>query len=301
MAFEKAWSTVPPIPLTADGTSLGVVTVADTLGFKVKGIAQLANNTGLRMIVQVNQVLSSTVMIVGKPGSSPSATAGGIATGAVVDVSAFTVATASIIGFGSQPKNKIKPDDIEQAVYEADPTVAIRVIDVDPYGNLIGPDNPLPVTFDGTISIGKVEIVGPPPSNNPLIVNADGSINVIVESAPSTTSTVVNTYNQLNNLASGSTSVIATYTVPADTQSVFQKASFSGENIARYDLLINGSSQDTSRTFYGADFTGEFNWTTGNDSGFILTAGQTVAVQVYNFRPSMATFEARIQVLEIPA
>lgn len=147
MAFEKSWNTVPPTPLTADGTSLGVITISDTNGFKVKGLAQLSNTAGLKLVVQINQVLSPTVMIVGKPGSSPSATAGGLASGAVVDVSAFTVASGATIGFGMQPKNKIKPDDIEQATYECDPTVGVRVIPVDPYGSLIGPTNPLSVNL----------------------------------------------------------------------------------------------------------------------------------------------------------
>src|SRR5271165_3913296 len=131
MAFEKSWANVPPIPLTVDGSSLGVIQVADTAGFKVKGLANLANNTGLTMVVQVNQVISPTTMIVGKPGSSPSAIQGGLASGSIVDVSAFTVATSSTIGFAMQPKNKIKPDDIEQAVYESDPAVAIRNVLVD--------------------------------------------------------------------------------------------------------------------------------------------------------------------------
>jgi hypothetical protein len=51
---------------------------------------------------------------------------------------------------------------------------------------------------------------------------------------------------------------------------------------------------------FGGDLTGEFNFTTGNDSGYLLSAGDVVSVQVYNSRPMAATFEARIQVLQIP-
>lgn len=297
MAFEKSWSTVAPTPLTANGSSVGVIQIADTKGFKVKGAAQLSDSNGLKMVVQVNQVLSETTMIVGKLGSSPSATAGGIASGAVVDVSAFLVSNNAVIGFAQQPKSKIKTDDIDEAVYENDPVVAIRTIEVDPYGEMYGPDHPMPVAFDGTISIGDVSIVE---GGNTMVVNPDGSINVVVESIPSSTNVVVNTYNELVSLASGSTSFIVTYTVPFGKEAVFQRASFSGENIARYDLLINGFIQDTARTAYAGDYTGEFNWTTGNDSGLVLVAGNTIKVQVYNFRPSAANFEGRIQVLEIP-
>jgi len=296
MAFEKSWSTVAPTPLTTDGTSLGVITVADTVGFKVKGQAQLSNSSGLHMVVQINQVLSSTTMIVGRPGSSPSGTAGGIASGAVVDVSAFTVALNSVIGFGMQPKNKIKADDIDQAVYEADPTVALRVTNVDPYGNIYGPANPMPVAVEGTISIGSVSIVD---DGNTLKVNADGSINVIVESVPSPNSTVISTYNEVVSLAAGGTAIIVSYTVPVASQAVLQRIPFSGENVARYDLLINSIKQDTARTMFGGDLTGEFNFTTGNDSGLLLNAGTLIQVQVYNPRPYPADFESRIQVLVI--
>jgi hypothetical protein len=184
MAFEKAWSTVSPTPLTADGSTLGVIQVADTINFKVKGLAQLTNTSGLNLVVQVNQVLNSTTIIVGKPGSSPSATAGGLASGAVVDVSAFTVAGGSTIGFGMQPKNKIKPDDVSAAIYETDPVIANRNILVDPYGEFYTSDNPLPATFTGTISIGEVEIKGP--NGDILVVNPDGSINTDTEIKGST-------------------------------------------------------------------------------------------------------------------
>jgi hypothetical protein len=83
-------------------------------------------------------------------------------------------------------------------------------------------------------------------------------------------------------------------------QAVLQKAPFSGENVARYDLLINGTKQETARTMFGGDFTGEFNFTTGNTSGYLLNAGDVVSIQVFNNRPSTASFEARIQVLQIP-
>lgn len=296
MAFEKAWTVVPPTPLTFDGSSLGVIQVADTIGFKVKGLAQLSDSTGLKMVVQVNQVLSPTTMVVGKPGSSPSATAGGIASGAVVDVSAFTVANSATIGFAQQPKSKIKTDDIDEAVYENDPTVAIRTIPVDPYGKLYGPDYPLPVAFDGTISIGEVSIVE---GGHTLIVNPDGSINVVIESIPSANSSVVSTYNEIVALASNATSNIVSYTVPPSTQVVLQRIPFSGSNIGRYDLLINSVKQDTARTMFGGDLTGQFDFTSGNDSGLVLAAGTIIQVQVYNPRSFPGDYESRIQVLVI--
>lgn len=142
MAVERNWLAVPATLLTANGTSFGVVTVSDTAGFKVKGSAFLAA-TGLPDFqVQIQRVISSTQMIVGKIGTAP-------AINHFVDVSAYTTALNATIAFPEQPKNKIKADDIDQAVYEADPVVAKRVISVDEYGKFFNSGNPMPVQPPG--------------------------------------------------------------------------------------------------------------------------------------------------------
>ena len=130
MALERKWEAVPPQLFTADGTQFGVVTVADTAGFKVKGFAQISANTLPTIQVQIQRVTSPTEMIVGPMNSQVRANNS-------VNLSAYTVALSSTILFPEQDKNKIKPDDIEQAVYESDPAVAIRNVMVDQYGNFI--------------------------------------------------------------------------------------------------------------------------------------------------------------------
>lgn len=289
MAYERKWPAVSPQAFTANGGQFGLVTVANTAGFRVKQSVYIKDNTGAFAPYQVKLVLSSTNLIVGNCDNQ-------IANWTQISIAQWTVANGAVIGAEWQDKNKIGIEDINKAVYEADPVVAIRAFSVDQYGNPYTNTNPLPVAFDGTVSIGDVSIVE---GGNTMKVNADGSINVIVEPIPSTSLLTVSKYNELVGLAGGSTSFIVTYTVPVSKQAIFQRSSFSGENIARYDLFVNGVIQDTARTAYGGDYTGEFNWTSGNDSGVILNAGDTIQVQVYNFRPSSASFEARIQVLEI--
>lgn len=296
MAFEQKLAAVSPQAFTADGTSLGVVTIASTAGFYIKQFVNLQSNSLPQIQLQIKNILSDTQLIVGPNNNSLKASPNN-----QTNISGYTVAESATISAPEQNNFPIPADDHYNTVFLPAPVMADRVIDVDPYGNPYGPDNPYPVEFDGTISIGKVEVIGPAPNNYPLIPNEDGSINVIVESVPSPNTTVINTYNELLSVAIGSTVTIVTYTVPFAKQTVFQRASFSGENIAKYDLLINGSPQDTARTYFGGDLTGEFNFETGNDSGLTLSTGNTIAVQVYNFRPSTADFEARIQVLEIPA
>jgi len=129
MAIERKWLSVAPIPLTANGTQFGVVTVANTAGFKVKGQAVLSANPNLVLAVQIQRVNSPTQMVVGPIGSTPSPAN-------FINISAFTTAANAVIAFSEQDKNRIKSDDIDQAVYEADPTVAIRSVLVDQYGSM---------------------------------------------------------------------------------------------------------------------------------------------------------------------
>jgi hypothetical protein len=297
MAFEQKLAAVSPQLFTSDGTALGVITIASTAGFYIKQKVNLQSTAyPQEILLQIKNILSDTQLIVVPNNNSLSANPKN-----VTDVSGYTVITNASISAPEQNNFPIPGDDHYNTVFMPAPVMADRVYPVDPYGNPYSDTNPLPVAFDGTVSIGDVHILGPAPDNNQLVVNSDGSINVIVESTPSPNTTVVNTYNQLASVASGATVNIVTYTVPVSKQSVFQKATFSGENIARYDLLINGSPQDTARTMFGGDLTGEFNFTTGNDTGLVLAAGTTISVQVYNVRPTAAAFEARIQVLETPA
>lgn len=291
MAFERKTVSVPPIAFTANGGQFGEVTVADTAGFRVKASAYLTA-TGLPSLpVQIKIVLSPTTLIVGYIDNQ-------IANWKKLNISAYTVANGAKIGQEWQDKNKITNEDIQKTVYEADPVVALRTIGVDQYGNFYTPNNPLPVAIEGTISIGTVEVKGT--NGNFIEPNPDGSLNVVIENAPTSSVTVVNTYNEVVGVPAGSTVTLVSYTIPIVSSAFLQRAAFSGENIARYDIFINGVPQDTARTMFGGDLTGNFDFTTGNNSGGLpLNTGDVVLLQVFNVRSDAATFEGRVQVLEI--
>jgi hypothetical protein len=170
MAVENKWNLVPPQLFTANGTQFGQVTLANTAGFFTKQSAYLTA-TGLPTLpVQIKRVISPTILIVGTINNAQ------IGSWPPLDISAYTVANGAAIGAQIQPKNNAAMDDIMKAVYESDPTVALRVVFTDQYGNLYSDQNPLPATFTGTITIGTVEITGP--SGHLLDPNADGSLNV---------------------------------------------------------------------------------------------------------------------------
>lgn len=290
MSLEKDLSAVAPILFISDGGADGQLTLTTTLNLYIKQ-SVIVSATGLpNLSLQVKSITNKTQLLLGHIGQSRLTN---------VDLSAYTVVLGANLSANQQPKNPISMEDRLLGSYIQGPSNSWRVTPVDTYGNSIDNTNPLPVAFDGTVSIGDVHILGPSPTNNELNVNNDGSINVVVTSAPVSGSSVISTYNQVGSVASGATVQIVSYTVPMNKSSILQRCPISGENIARYDLLINGVISDTLRTMFGGDLTGEFDFTSGNDSGLALNSGDIVSIQVFNNRPDIADFNGRIQVLEI--
>jgi hypothetical protein len=209
MAFERKLAAVPPQAFTSNGTSLGVVTIASTAGFYIKQGVFLQSNTIPSSGFQVKNILSETQLILGPQDNSLNAPL------KPTDLSAYLVADDATITAPEQNNFTIKPDDHYLSVYLPAPVSADRVIDVDPYGNPYGPNNPYPVSFDGTITIGDVTVVGTAPNNYPLEPNSDGSINV--DLSPLTTF-------QTEQYSIGTTPVQITPTPMPDRNSIGFKA-----------------------------------------------------------------------------
>jgi hypothetical protein len=289
MANEKTWLAVPPQLLTVDGGMVGQVTVANTAGFHVKAVATLTA-TGLPPLnVQIKRVVSKTQMFVGLTTTPLQNHA--------LNISDYTLDAGASISMAEQPKTELRPDDMMMATYENDPIVAWRTIQVDQYGNPYSDTNPFPAIFDGTISVGEVEVVGP--TGNPLKPNADGSINVNVVETPVAGNTVKSKYSSAYAVASGALTSLGTYTVPPATNCTLQKIACSGSNYGDYTVSLNGNVMEVQRTWYGASPNIEFNFETGNTNGLVLQPGDVVLVQVIHRRPYTGDFDARIQVLEI--
>lgn len=289
MAIERKWLAVQATAFTADGTALGVVTVADTAGLKVKQFVVLKATTKPELSLQVKRVLSPTQLIVGPPDNK-------IAPNIFTDISAYTLALGANISAAEQNKSNIPIDDHRTAVYEGDPTVADRVIQVDQYGRFYDANNPMPIIFDGTIEVGSVEVVGE--NGNTIEPNTDGSINVNVVSAPIAGQEEKSIYNEALAVASGATTTLVTYTVPFAKTAILHRVTVSGTNIARYDVLINGTPIDTKRTNFGDNLNESFEYVV-DGHGLPLISGDAVTVKVLHNRPYIGDFEGRIQILEI--
>jgi len=145
MAIERAWEAVPEQPFTANGSTWGLVTIANTAGFRVKQVAAITSESLPPLPVQVKIVISETEMIVGSVDNK-------IANWPPLNISAYTLDIEAAISAQRQPKNNIMVEDALKAAYEADPVVALRSFGVDQYGNPWSQDNPMPVNADVTVN-----------------------------------------------------------------------------------------------------------------------------------------------------
>ena len=128
---------VPPRAFVADGTSRGVVTIADTIGFR-NGASVVIRAGSLGATGKVQAVISTTQMIVETELQQ------------FLDLSQFTVLAGSTIEqMEEQFSPTIEDGELFSSVYESHPVTAIRTTSVDPYGRPYTPDNPLPVTGGG--------------------------------------------------------------------------------------------------------------------------------------------------------
>lgn len=106
-----------------------------------------------------------------------------------------------------------------------------------------------------------------------------------------------NIFNEITGVVSGSTTTVATYTVPVSTKSILEKIEFSGENIALFTVLLNGNVIDKKRTFFGGDLDQVFDYFSLG-TGQTLVSGDIIIINVLHNRPSVSSFNARIQVTE---
>jgi hypothetical protein len=148
MAIERFWEKIGPVPLTADGTINGKITVEDTDCFKVKAFVLLKSDTQGVQRFQIKRVISKTEMFLGPEKSKITSRS---------DLSIFRISENALVEQPEQEKVKLDQEDIDQATYEQEPTIARRSLLVDKGGNHYTVQNPFPVRLgDGDVNIGTV-------------------------------------------------------------------------------------------------------------------------------------------------
>ena len=199
---------------------------------------------------------------------------------------------------------------VDANVTIGDITVDIRDLSPVTDGVFIGDHssgNRLLVNNDGSINVDVLlsasqdnVAIADATTGDKLTVNPDGSINVNTSGGEITNPYLVKSvFNTALSVSSGSTQTIITYTVPVAKVSYLERISVSGQNIATYDVLLNSVEFDRRRTYFGGDLTAVMEYTAEPKAGVKLLAGDVIQIQVTNFRPSVADFESRLQVIEV--
>lgn len=309
MAIERLWVGVPTQLFTSNGGKEGQISVPSTVDIKVKQKVMVGANTQSTLELEVKRVLNETDLIVGP--RNPQMV--GIA--ATYDLTSYTTAFNAFLRIDEQSRNPIVPDAFWRAVYEEEPTVALRTFAVDHLGRRYTESNPFPVQLsNGSIDIGTVnaqlEMFITHKDNDPhagdvhsslrigdgtdeLEINPDGSINVVVQT--SSGGTVVSPYNEVNSVPNGSNTTIISFT--ASVSSLLNKIDYSGDNVAKYTVELNGTVIDKQRTYFGSALNGTFDFSNGS-RGLELEPGDLVTLKVIHARPSAGDFNGRMQVVE---
>lgn len=313
MAFEKKWAPLPLTAFTSDGTDFGQIQVADAFKLKVKQIVYLKSNTQTTLKVQVKRVIDPVTFLVGRPGYSIDDR---------LDVSAFLVADSATVSNSEYlDRPTIGPEEYGRAVYEEEPTVALRTVMVDRGGRFIGsdPNSPFYVQLtDGSVNIGTVnaqlEMFLSHKDNDPdagdvhssirigdgvdeMAVNPDGSINVNL--TPSNTSALIQSaYNEVSSVPMATPTLLVSYTAPVGKLAFLSKIFVSGDNIAKYQVKLNGTVIESMRTYFGGPLNAMADFS-DSARGKLLTVGDLVQVYVIHQRPDVGDFNGRIQTIEV--
>ena len=125
MAFEKNWAGIPAQSFIADGSSQGEILLLSTDGFFVKMDVNVVSSTQPVLNLEVKRVLSPTLLVVGPKGSIELRS----------DLSAYHSADNASIGANQQRRPTIPIQELQRAVYQEEPAVALRTMDVDPHGD----------------------------------------------------------------------------------------------------------------------------------------------------------------------
>jgi hypothetical protein len=146
--LEKRWYAVTPQLITTDGSANGYVTILNAcVVLKVKQLINITDTLGNFRTYEVKRVDEPNIVYLGPVGKPITC---------YDDLSIYTVANGSFLFADEQQRSKVPEEQIPRAVYQEEPTVAIRSILVDSCGIAIGPLNPLPV--DAVLNVSSLSI-----------------------------------------------------------------------------------------------------------------------------------------------
>lgn len=132
--------------------------------------------------------------------------------------------------------------------------------------------------------------------NSTSVVIASDQSPIPVAITTAITQNVTLTETEVTAIAAGITTIIGTYTVPAGKSAILQKIFVSGENVSKYQVLLNGSPINTKRTNY-TNLNETFDFLVNNSDGYILNAGDVITVNTIHNRPNVSDYESTIEMI----
>lgn len=124
-----------------------------------------------------------------------------------------------------------------------------------------------------------------------LKVNPDGSINVNTDTP--TSKTVNSVFNAISLVPNSILTTILSYTVPSGMTDYLSLIEVSGDNMAQFEVYINGTLSARQRTSL-TEYNSQFNFSLDSEIGLPLTSGTLLQVMVIQNRPDVGNYEARI-------
>lgn len=166
-----------------------------------------------------------------------------------------------------------------------------------------GSDNQLKVNNDGSINVnsggGGSANVNIFDSAGNSLTSTSGALNVNINGVnPNQNSVLV--FNEVSSVPVGIETTIATYTAPVGKTSCLLQVYVGGMNVAQMKVYNNTTIYDSKYTS-AAGLNENFDFKTGSSivPGQIIGPGNSITVTVNQIGTGTATFNARIQVLEI--
>lgn len=160
MAVEKRWARIPAQLISSNGTVDGHIGVPNSLIFKVKQKVIISSNTiTAPFLLEIKKINSLTDMELGPVSGDINIR---------TDLTSVLTADSAIIFYDTQTRATISWEDIRRAVYEEEPTVALRTILVDALGDKYSAANPFPVDASINVDNLSVDITNP---GNPTTYN----------------------------------------------------------------------------------------------------------------------------------
>lgn len=126
-----------------------------------------------------------------------------------------------------------------------------------------------------------------------LEINPDGSLNVVV--GEDTDEEPINVFEESLAIPNGANTTLMIYVVPVSKTLFLSRIDVSGENIARYEVYIDGDLIARKRSYFGDSLNQTFEFGLSSRRGLQVEAGETITIKVLHGRPFSGAFEARLQ------